>query len=78
VSLQRTRFVVHPCDETSLRGAFEAAKIGLIRPTLVGPAARIHRVAHEHEIDIAAFKVVDVPHSDRRRQRRGADPGGAR
>jgi phosphate acetyltransferase len=56
--------VVHPCDETSLRGAFEAAKIGLIRPTLVGPAARIHCVAHEHEIDIAAFKVIDVPHSD--------------
>ncbi len=29
--------VVHPCDETSLRGAIEATKIGLISPTLVGP-----------------------------------------
>jgi phosphate acetyltransferase len=56
--------VVHPCDETSLRGAVEAAKIGLITPTLVGPAAKINRVAHEHQIDIGAFGVVDVAHSD--------------
>ena len=35
--------VVHPCDETSLRGAIEAAKIGLIIPTLVGPAAKINQ-----------------------------------
>ena len=29
--------VVHPCDETSLRGAFEAAESGIIVPVLVGP-----------------------------------------
>ena len=56
--------VVHPCDETSLRGAIEAAKIGLISPTLVGPAAKLNRVAHEHQIDIGAFEVIDVAHSD--------------
>ena len=56
--------VVHPCDETSLRGAIEAAKIGLISPTLVGPAAKINRVAHEHQIDIDEFELVDVAHSD--------------
>jgi phosphate acetyltransferase len=56
--------VVHPCDETSLRGAIEAAKIGLISPTLVGPAAKISRVAREHQIDIAAFEIVDTAHSD--------------
>jgi phosphate acetyltransferase len=56
--------VIHPADETSLRGAIEAAKIGLISPTLVGPAAKINRVAHEHQIDIGAFEVVDVAHSD--------------
>ena len=32
--------VVHPCDETSLRGAVEAAAMGLISATLVGPAAK--------------------------------------
>ncbi len=56
--------VVHPCDEPSLRGAIEAAKIGLIRPLLVGPAPKIHAVAREHKLDIGKFDVVDVPHSD--------------
>src|SRR5262249_40625123 len=31
--------VVHPCDETSLRGAVEAAETGIIVPTLIGPRA---------------------------------------
>ena len=29
--------VAHPCDETSLRGAIEAAAERLIEPVLVGP-----------------------------------------
>src|SRR5215211_2847960 len=29
--------VVHPCDETSLRGPIEAAEEGIIVPILVGP-----------------------------------------
>jgi hypothetical protein len=33
--------VVHPCDETSLRGATEAAELGIISPILVKPAAKI-------------------------------------
>ena len=33
--------VAHPCDESSLRGAVEAAQMGLLRPILVGPKARI-------------------------------------
>jgi len=32
--------VAHPCDETSLRGAIEAAEEGLIRPILVCPQHR--------------------------------------
>jgi phosphate acetyltransferase len=56
--------VVHPCDGTSLRGAVEAAEAGLIAPTLVGPAAKIARVAREFAIDVERFPVVDVPHSD--------------
>ena len=31
--------VVYPCDETSLRGATDAAETGIITPILVGPAA---------------------------------------
>ena len=36
-----TTIVVHPCDETSLRGAADAAEAGIIKPILVGPASRI-------------------------------------
>jgi phosphate acetyltransferase len=56
--------VVHPCDETSLQGATEAAKSGIIVPILVGPAAKIHAAARAHNLDIGAYEVVDVPHSD--------------
>ncbi len=56
--------VVHPCDESSLLGAIEAAKLGIIEPVLVGPSAKITAVAREHGIDIGEYKVVDVPHSD--------------
>jgi phosphate acetyltransferase len=55
--------VAHPCDETSLRGAMEAAAEQLIEPVLVGPAAKIVAVAAEHGIDIAGREIVDAPHS---------------
>jgi len=56
--------IVHPCDESSLRGAVEAAEFGIIKPTLVGPAAKISIVAQEHKLQISAFQVIDAPHSD--------------
>ena len=56
--------VVHPCDETSLRGAVEAAKAGIIKPILVGPAAKINNVAREHNLDIGKFEQVDVADSN--------------
>ncbi|MFO1210361.1 MAG: phosphate acetyltransferase [Amaricoccus sp.] len=55
--------VAHPCDETSLRGAIDAAAQGIIDPVLVGPAAKIVAVADEHGIDIAGREIVDAPHS---------------
>jgi len=56
--------VAHPCDETSLRGATEAAAIGLIQPILVGPAAKIRAVARDNDLDISKFELVDVAHSE--------------
>ena len=56
--------VVHPCDESSLRGACEAAEAGIIIPVLVGPEAKIRAAAQAHNIDISRFERVDVPHSD--------------
>ena len=55
--------VAHPCDESSLRGAVEAAQLGLIRPILVGPGARIAAIAAQCQLDISAFELVDAPHS---------------
>lgn len=55
--------VIHPCDELSLRGAVEAHAEGLIIPTLVGPSAKIRRTAETAGINIAAFEIVDTPHS---------------
>lgn len=56
--------VVHPCDETSLRGPVEAAEAGIIMPILVGPAAKITAVARENGINIDRLELVDVPHSE--------------
>ena len=37
--------IAHPCDDVSLQGAVEAARLRLIEPILVGPVERIRRVA---------------------------------
>lgn len=55
--------VAHPCDESSLRGAIDAATEEIIEPILVGPEAKIRAVAAEHGIDISGRKIVDAPHS---------------
>jgi phosphate acetyltransferase len=56
--------VIHPCDESSLRAAIEAAEAGIIVPTLVGPATKIIAVARKHHFDISRFEVVDAGHSE--------------
>jgi len=55
--------VAHPCDETSLSGAVEAASKGLIVPILVGPREKIQSVASSAGINLAKFQIVDAPHS---------------
>ena len=56
--------VVHPCEETALRGPVEAAEAGLIIPVIVAPLDKVRRVAHDHKIDISKYELIDVPHSD--------------
>ena len=55
--------VAHPCDESSLSGAVDAAKLGLIKPILVGPKAKIQAVAKQFKLDISGCELVDAPHS---------------
>jgi phosphate acetyltransferase len=55
--------VAHPCDETSLRGAVEAAEAKIIKPVLVGPEARIRALAASLNLDISKFELVATPYS---------------
>jgi len=55
--------VAHPCDESSLTGAVDAAKMRLIAPILVGPSLRIRAVADKCGLDISGLELVDTPHS---------------
>jgi phosphate acetyltransferase len=56
--------VVHPCDQSSVEGAAEAAHLGLIAPILIGPRERIEAVAKQYDVDISGFEIVDAPHSE--------------
>jgi phosphate acetyltransferase len=58
-----TTAVAHPCDEVSLKGAIEAARLKLIEPILVGPQARIRDVAGKCGVDLDGVRVVDAAHS---------------
>ncbi|WP_232468096.1 phosphate acetyltransferase [Bordetella genomosp. 13] len=53
--------VVYPCDQSSLEGATEAARLDLIAATLVGPRDQIQAVADRHGIDVSGMDIVDAP-----------------
>jgi phosphate acetyltransferase len=55
--------VAHPCDEVSLHGAVEAARLRLIEPVLVGPEARIRTVAREAGLDVGGLEIIATEHS---------------
>jgi len=55
--------VAHPCDESSLRGALEAAAAGMITPILVGPREKILNVAKSTDLKLEGIEIVEVPHS---------------
>ncbi|MBO0758549.1 MAG: bifunctional enoyl-CoA hydratase/phosphate acetyltransferase [Bradyrhizobiaceae bacterium] len=55
--------VVHPCDDASLSGALEARDERLIVPVLVGPIAKIRKVADQAKLSLEGIDSVDAPHS---------------
>ena len=55
--------VVHPCEQSALAGALEAAEKGLIKPILVGPKAKIVEVAERAGLTLGKTEIIDVPHS---------------
>ena len=55
--------VVHPCDETSVQAASEAAELGLIAPILVGPKHKILAAAERAGVDVSGFPLLSTQHS---------------
>ena len=55
--------IVHPCDAVSLRGAMEAARMQLIVPVLIGPAAKIAAAAVKAGEDLTGTTIIDAAHS---------------
>ncbi|HET8946691.1 MAG TPA: phosphate acetyltransferase [Candidatus Polarisedimenticolia bacterium] len=55
--------VAHPCEESALSGAVEAGRLGLIKPILVGPKAKIASVAAAAKLDLKPYEIVDATHS---------------
>lgn len=55
--------IAHPCDESSLKGALEAAELGILKPILVGPRDKIQAVAAQFHLNLADYEIVDAPHS---------------
>ena len=55
--------VAHPCEESALTGAVEAAQAGLIEPILVGPAAKIEQTAKAANVDLGKLEIIDTAHS---------------
>jgi phosphate acetyltransferase len=55
--------VAHPCEQSALAGALEAAAKGLINPILVGPKEKIVEVAERAGLDLGNTEIIDAPHS---------------
>ena len=55
--------VAHPCNESALAGAIDAAQMGIITPILVGPRQKILAAADAAKLDITAYEIVDAEHS---------------
>jgi phosphotransacetylase len=55
--------VAHPCEASALAGALEAHAARLVKPILVGPAARIRDIAAAASLELGDVEIVDTPHS---------------
>jgi phosphate acetyltransferase len=55
--------VAHPCEQTALAGALEAAELGLIAPILVGPPRKIAEVAAQAGLSLGKTRIVEALHS---------------
>jgi len=55
--------VVHPTDETSLKGVIAAAEQGLIVPILIGPEHKVRAVAESANVNLEPYEIITTEHS---------------
>jgi len=55
--------VAHPCEEGALKGAVDAAQVGLITPILVGPKQEIEATAKSAGLDLTNLEIIDTANS---------------
>lgn len=55
--------VAHPCEESALRGALQAAQLGLVEPILVGPKKEIEQIAAAADLSLKNIEIVEAENS---------------
>src|ERR1039457_6819535 len=55
-----TTAVVWPLSDVALKGTVEAAVAGLIKHTLIGPAAALKPLAEKIGVDISAYPITEA------------------
>ena len=55
--------VVHPTDSNSLKGAVSSAKAGILEPILIGPEAKIKKLAKDEKTDISSYTIINTKYS---------------
>ncbi|MFI4938701.1 MAG: bifunctional enoyl-CoA hydratase/phosphate acetyltransferase [Candidatus Berkiellales bacterium] len=55
--------VVYPTSEDSLKGAIDAAQLGLIEPLLIGPKKVLNNIASKGDIDISPYEIKNTDNS---------------
>ncbi len=55
--------VAHPCSRESMQGALEAGLHEVAVPILIGPLAKMKKVAEDLGADLERYQIIDVPHS---------------
>ena len=55
--------VAHPCEESALRAAVQAAQLGLVEPILVGPKEEIEETAKAAGLSLETVEIIDAENS---------------
>ncbi len=55
--------VAHPCEESALSGALQAAQLGVIEPILVGPKKEIEQAANSAGLSLKDVEIIDAENS---------------